>query len=536
MNWDAGRFQKQLSAALEKFEGAEVEKLCSELVRETNSGVAVADESFAKSVLSNLQRKRCFDQIIRVADALMQNGLESPGVRRQYAQALLDRGELSAAIPFLQQLERDLVGKGDEDQELSEARGLLGRAHKQTYVRIGAVANSNSQTTLNRAIRYYLSVYKTAPLRYSWHGINAAALLMRADRDGIEVDGIPTPAKLGTIIAEEVLSNMSTLWDNWRASMWDSGTAMEACVALGKREEAVVWLKRYVAEPQADAFELGSTLRQLEEIWKLRVDSSPGGQILPILRSELLLRQGGSFTADASQLRADSLAQAGGKDLEKVFGVARYHSYKFMQQCIDCARAVARIETSTGQGYGTGFLIRGSDLHASLDSGFLLVTNAHVVSDNPRVKDALSPGDAIVTFELLRQEGQAADEYSVSRLLWTSPPWELDATILQLESVPQGVKPFRVHSRLPLPNDEQRVYIIGHPKYRAPTEGGSSGSPVFNSQLKLIGLHHAGSNEMQRLNGKKGTYEANEGIWIQSVIRSLANQPPTSSVTQVIGP
>jgi V8-like Glu-specific endopeptidase len=58
--------------------------------------------------------------------------------------------------------------------------------------------------------------------------------------------------------------------------------------------------------------------------------------------------------------------------------------------------------------------------------------------------------------------------------------------------------------------------------YRTPTELGSSGSPVFNSQWKLIGLHHAGSSQLPRLNGKGGTYQANEGIWIQSIRQALA--------------
>ena len=57
--------------------------------------------------------------------------------------------------------------------------------------------------------------------------------------------------------------------------------------------------------------------------------------------------------------------------------------------------------------------------------------------------------------------------------------------------------------------------------YRTPTEGGSSGSPVFNQQWELIGLHHAGSAEMNCLNGKPGFYEANEGMWIQTIIKKF---------------
>jgi V8-like Glu-specific endopeptidase len=56
--------------------------------------------------------------------------------------------------------------------------------------------------------------------------------------------------------------------------------------------------------------------------------------------------------------------------------------------------------------------------------------------------------------------------------------------------------------------------------YRAPTEGGSSGSPVFNDQWEVIALHHKGGKVgMPRLNGLAGTYAANEGISIRWVAR-----------------
>jgi V8-like Glu-specific endopeptidase len=85
-----------------------------------------------------------------------------------------------------------------------------------------------------------------------------------------------------------------------------------------------------------------------------------------------------------------------------------------------------------------------------------------------------------------------------------------------------------------------RVLVIGHPDkgdlgfsimdntllavndrllhYRAPTEGGSSGSPVFNMDWKVIGLHHAGGSAMPRLDGQAGTYEANEGLRMDRIV------------------
>jgi V8-like Glu-specific endopeptidase len=90
---------------------------------------------------------------------------------------------------------------------------------------------------------------------------------------------------------------------------------------------------------------------------------------------------------------------------------------------------------------------------------------------------------------------------------------------------------------------KQRVYVIGHPEgrelsfsiddnllldqdervihYRAPTEHGSSGSPVFNRDWEVIGLHHSGRSDMPRLHGEAGSYPANEGIWIQAIRRAI---------------
>jgi V8-like Glu-specific endopeptidase len=57
--------------------------------------------------------------------------------------------------------------------------------------------------------------------------------------------------------------------------------------------------------------------------------------------------------------------------------------------------------------------------------------------------------------------------------------------------------------------------------YRTPSEPGSSGSPVFDDQWRLIGLHHAGRSDMPRLDEKPGTYEANEGINILAIAEAI---------------
>ncbi len=553
MKWNLDESKSQLLAAIASYNYGEVEALCWALIDYTNKQIKPYDVDCAVNMVCALQKKRYFELASRVANAFILSGVDSFELRKQYAQSLIDQGHLSAAIAYLESLLGDLKknisqsggGAGPADpltmvrKEYTEVRGLIGRAHKQVFVDFNS-DSPQSRGALTKALEAYLAPYiEDGKVNY-WHGINYVALLAMAVADDIVIDGVPDPQQEVERIAKDILSYVQSRWDNCEASMWDSGTAMEACVALSRCNEAREWLERYVREPRADAFELGSTLRQLEEVWQLSAIEEPGASLLPVLQAELLLREGGGFIVSPDKLKRIELSQQTDLQHERVFGEARYHSYSFMQKAVKCAHRVARIEHEPGKGFGTGFVIKGSELHVSFGNIPVLLTNAHVISDDVNSHKSLHPEDAIVTFEL------AADkkEYGLKKVLWSSSPERLDATILQFDdSGPELGHPFPLTTRLPLTDGKQRVYIIGHPKgggisfsmqdnilldheapylhYRAPTEGGSSGSPVFNAQWKLIGIHHAGGDNLNRLNKKKGVYQANEGIWIQSIIMKL---------------
>jgi V8-like Glu-specific endopeptidase len=209
---------------------------------------------------------------------------------------------------------------------------------------------------------------------------------------------------------------------------------------------------------------------------------------------------------------------------------------------------VARIETADEQGVGTGFLATGADLHPDLPP-LVVVTNGHVVPEG------LDPGHAHVAFHGLDEDPGPQARFRVARQWWYQPSADrgLDTTILELDGYPQDVVPTPLAQGLPpKPLRRLRAYVIGHPggsaqpqfslqdnvlldydyrvlHYRSPTEGGSSGSPVFDDEWRLIGLHHAGGTGVPQLNSAGGIYAANEGITIDAIRGGLAHRPPEFS-------
>lgn len=530
MSWSEGEFLKKLTAAVESFDRDGTAKLCNELISALDQGAEPSAKG-AKTILQTLRRKCHFDLMERVAEELLLAGGDGNQVRSQYAQALIDQGKLAQAVHVL------------ESRESAEARGLLGRAYKQLYVNAVNADNTGGsakslrkiQLHLQRAVNAYSGVYQADPADHLWHGINAVALTFRARRDGVKLD----PELDAEAMAKEILSFVE---NKQKIDSWDMATAAEACVALGDSMKALEWIGKYVQQEGADAFELSSTERQLREVWGLTVDKPPGSLLLPLLQSQILQRKGGQVQVAEGALDA-TIRET--KNLEKILGTEGTVSFQWYLLGLERCRAVAQVRTATGEGFGTGFLIRGGDLLPALGGELLLLTNAHVVSDDPAVQaseGSLPPEDAVIIFEALPTA--AGQRFRAAELLWTSPPDDLDATLLRLDPPITDLDPYSISKALPVLDGKQKTYIIGHPggrslslslqdnllldyddrrlHYRTPTEGGSSGSPVFNQQWKLIGLHHAGSLEMECLNGKPGTYAANEGIWIQKIIKELA--------------
>jgi len=530
----------RLKQAAATFDGPGAAALCAALVAHLRSGGEPVSEAVAKDVLSTLRAKQQFALMLDVAEACIQAGVDTPRVRRQYAQALIDLGNLTPALAVLQ----DVAAPSNPDAtERAQGLGLIGRAHKQRYV--NAPRGPRAAESLRAAIESYHSGYLLGTDLSGWHAVNTIALLRRARRDLVGLGSLPGIPADENELARAALDRVGEkrLKD---LDIWDYAVQAEANLALGNDDQAIASLKKYVAhrgandERTADAFEVNSTLRQLEEVWQMTANVDPGAVIIPFLQAELLARQGGKLHLSADQV------QSSRSRLQKILGTEVPQSVKWYRTGLERCRAVARITNPYEDGGGTGFLIRAGDLLEGCDfpDELVLVTNAHVLEPLPTEPGTLAPAQAIVRFEAAREPPEPPPIHRIRDIVWSSPYKGLDTTIARLDPTPERLPACPIASPEPALKKETRVYVIGHPggrtlslslydnllldrddkllHYRAPTEPGSSGSPVFDRDWNLVGLHHAGDLNMPRLNGHPGVYAANEGIWIEAIRKGWA--------------
>lgn len=496
-----------------------------------------ADEAW--QIAAKLRAGRCFSALRLVCDTFLLCDQSAIQLQRFNAQALIELGQLSTAIVLLEQL---ATSTEPGSKEHLEACGSLGRAYKQLYVNAGQPANDRSRACLVKALQAYGAVCADKPGEHVWHAINTVALLMRAVRDGVELPDEPDPSGRATGMAEALLAAVQQRQLYKESTMYDCASAAEACWALGRVDEVDGWLRAYLDYPLADQFEVAGTRRQFVEIWQLNPANEADAAVLDRLSSRFITgATGGSLLVSAGEARnsLESRRTPAGNKLEAVLGSEGFQTLNWLEQAKLRAKGVARIGKEAAHGLGTGFLVRGSDLHPAWGDEMLLLTNAHVISSLPEARAAVDAADAVITFE-----AQGGNEtWGVQQELWTSPPAALDTTVLRLDRPAPAMAAYPVASGAPLPDDTQRLYIIGHPAggalafslednllldcelpklhYRTPTVGGSSGSPVFNNDWKLVGIHHMGGIYMPRLNGKAGTYPANEGIWLGAIRQAI---------------
>lgn len=215
-------------------------------------------------------------------------------------------------------------------------------------------------------------------------------------------------------------------------------------------------------------------------------------------------------------------------NLEKIMGrQSTLLPISFLARGMERARSVARIRLE--KGFGSGFLTQNN----------LLVTNHHVIDDTAAARSAVvqmnvqkSPeglDQEPVEFRLDPDAGFAtskADDWTVCRVEgdanadWGSialdpAPVEVNGRVIIIQHPGGGPKQIAFYHNLVTYVDERVV------QYLTDTLPGSSGSPVFDDQWRLVALHHSGGH-IREPDTKKIVFR-NEGIRIEKVIAGAAD-------------
>jgi hypothetical protein len=506
---EPNEYLAELKSALQEYRFRDVRDLTDRV------NVTAFEFPQIKKALGLLRRKCLFSDLEHAASIFHMAGKTAPVIRRQWSQSLLDQNRVAQALSILESISKETA---EDPVEGPEIRGLIGRAYKQRYVNEGGAEN------LRLAISAYLPDWEHHRGDYRWQGINLVALLARAKRDDVD------PGK--TLDLEQIAQNiLDDIDEHGATGIWDYATAMEASIALGDQAEALAWAKKYVRHPDSDAFELASTLRQLKEVWCLE-GSTIGDMLLPVLEYALLQREGGSL----QPLRADKVPSKTG--FEAVWGPEGYIYFEWIDTLYGYCKAVARVsDAATGAPKGTGFLVPGDSLNTAWGHAPVFLTNSHVISLNPADESPLHPTEASAEFTRL----PGRPKVGIGELLFSSPRVELDVSIFRIDA-PSRSRTLEATHHLPKvnvdPDKPQRIYVIGHPggselaislydnalaeyweqyvRYRSPTEGGHSGSPVLTRQLRIFAIHHRALYDRQ----------LNEGIILNAVKTALQSAMP----------
>ncbi|MCC2955901.1 serine protease [Massilia sp. IC2-477] len=513
-----------------------VAEAVSVLVERARTAPGLTAEQVA-TACGTLNKYRNYEACRNLASGWTALGNTDPTVRRHLAQAQINLGMLDAADALLRELVDELTPSEQapvEGLELSEARGLQGRVAKQRFVA------SRQHKALETAFWSYYDGYCEDKGRRAWLGVNAVALLARAEAERLAFRTVDLKE-----LVEELESQVRPVASQ---CFWNLAIMSELSLAANRCDEAEFWLYRFMHAPGCTPFALESYERQLREIWGARpFDDAERCQdrLARILARQLVQK---FSTLSVTALDAEDIRKS--QQLERVFSQQGAFSVDTIHTLLKACKSVGCISSrTTGARMGTGFLVQRSAPPPG-EPSVLFVTNAHVLSEE--VSGALPRDDALVSFELGPRDGDGKlVYYPIKRVIYTSPPGELgmpgplsenlDVTIAELEGLPVEAKGLGVATALPLINGRSKAYVVGHPSgaalqialhdstllaydevrrllhYRTPTEPGSSGSPVFNENWRVIALHHGGSDVMPCFHPETGNYQANEGITFKAI-------------------
>lgn len=289
IQWNESIFNQNLKEATARHDHARASELVSILTAYIPYLSEAYSTGWAVDDMQLLRQEREFKLMIIYGQAVIRSGARKDKLYRLFAQALIETKEYAVALEVLNLI---LTDPDSSQNEIFEARGLIGRTNKQIYMNNPSAEGSVSY--LRTAIIAYGTTYLEDRNNF-WHGVNAASCLLRLQRDGYEGQDINATAD---IIAKQIVEDLTnrakinilnkstSLSENGGLEVWDCASKVEALIIQEKYEEAKKALEVYLHHPDMTAFEVSSTYRQFDQV--LQLDKIPEGvEILSLLRSSM---------------------------------------------------------------------------------------------------------------------------------------------------------------------------------------------------------------------------------------------------------
>jgi hypothetical protein len=521
---------ENIDTLLSNYQFGEAETLIYSLIDQIKDSFDHIPVSFTIKIASVLRKYAQFPLLHIFTSTIIDKEMDNFEIIRQYAQSKIELGKITDAISILsknrkrieyeQSLQQNSTGTLLND-ELSETVGLLGRAYKQLYINAQPNSEEERLYDLGKAIENYKFIYEKGIGDYLWHGVNYLALLTVDKR--IREKSRTCISQQAEKVANDIFEKIEYRINQNVLTAWDYANLIELSLAKGKNKDAIMHTRSYIHFQNTSVFNIHSTIRQLKEIWFLDESSSPGSEILSLLTTKLA-QTGGIKMSITSIPKAI-------QNLEKVWRTTQYQPISWMIDALKKSLCVARIGRNKYQGIGTGFLLDGSMIAPSLQDIPLLLTNAHVINESFLSKVFNEKGFKAY-FPISITDHNEFIEVGIIKEIWKSPEHELDTALLLLEMPLKDRTPLKFVNTVSTTEDD-RVNIIGYPfgenmkvslqdnkvvaleektlLYRTPTDPGSSGSPVFDQEWNVVGLHSRSNNH----------YRANQGIRIDRIVDKI---------------
>jgi endonuclease G len=257
------------------------------------------------------------------------------------------------------------------------------------------------------------------------------------------------------------------------------------------------------------------------------------------------------FTRDeaaalARGIEAITAAEAAPAGPERIYGATiDFVGAAFLERGVSASRAVGRVAFRDGRAQGSGFLV----------SPRLFLTNNHVIAS----AGAAAPLCAEFDYELGpddRPREATRFAFDPAAFFETDERDDLDFTLIAIGPRLSGPRRLAAFGWCPLSGAGDKhalgevANVVQHPAgrykevvlrenrlvarldtvlhYVADTEPGSSGSPVFNNEWRVIALHHWGGPWRQTTDaaGRRLPTEVNEGIRTSAIVKDLARRLP----------